>query len=234
MSDKSQYAYILHVRPYTDSRLLIDFFSENSGLVRTVGRVPGKRHTAQYQSFQRMHIECWGASSLKMLRSCESAGGSIVLLGDSLYCGMYINELLQRLLPLEEPCPDLFLFYETAVTQLAHAKSRVEQEAVLRHFEFFLLEYLGFAVIFDLCAETEVQVLPDRLYYFEVGSGIREYTADAATPDTAEVIRGEQLLAMAHHNFTDQEVLRSAKKISRQALRQLLGPRPLKSRELFR
>jgi recombinational DNA repair protein (RecF pathway) len=72
------------------------------------------------------------------------------------------------------------------------------------------------------------------LYYFEVGSGIREYTAESAAPGVAGVIRGEQLLAMAHHNFIDQEVLKSAKKISRQALRQLLGPRPLKSRELFR
>lgn len=233
MLGNPQIAYVLHLRPYTDSRVLIDFFAETSGVIRAVGRVPGKRHKGLYQGFQRLHLEYWGSDSLKTLRSCETAGNATVLLGEALFCGIYINELLQRLLPPEEPFPELFLSYEAAVSHLTQSKSRSERESILRHFEFLLLEYLGFAITFDLCADTEVEVRPDGLYYFEAGAGMHEYSAASATRD-ADLIRGEQLLAMARREFTSREVLQSAKKISREALRQVLGPKPLKSKELFR
>jgi DNA repair protein RecO (recombination protein O) len=235
VSENPQYAYVLHQRPYTDSRLLIDFLTENAGLIRAVGRIPGKRETGGLQCFQRLHVEYWGVSSLKTLRSCEYAAATMTaLLGDALYCGMYINELLQRLLPHEEPSPELFQFYEKVVIQLSHARLRPEQELILRHFEFYLLEYLGFAVIFDVCAETDANVCLNQFYYFEAGSGVRHYNSGIRLAQDGSLIAGEQLLAMARRDFNDPEVLKSAKKISRQALRHLLGPKPLKSKELFR
>jgi DNA repair protein RecO (recombination protein O) len=235
VSNSSQYAYVLHQRPYTDSRLLIDLFTEKSGLVRVVGRIPAKRQTGAIQSFQRMHVEYWGNSSLKTLRTCESAAVTLTpLLGDSLYCGMYINELLERLLPSEEPCLELFHFYETVVVQLAQSRTRLEQESVLRYFEFFLLEYLGYAVVVDVCAETEAQVCVGQFYFFEAGSGVRECTSEFRPSNNGNIIAGEQLLAMSRHEFHEPAVLRSAKVITRQALRHLLGPKPLKSKELFR
>jgi len=41
-------------------------------------------------------------------------------------------------------------------------------------------------------------------------------------------------LALAAGDFTDPDVLKTAKNISRKALAPLLGSKPLKSRELFR
>lgn len=225
---------MLHQRPYTDTRLLIDLFTENAGRVSVVGRVPSKRQTGMFQNFQRLHVEYWGDSSLKTLRSCETATGIFSRLsGQALYCGMYVNELLERLLPSEEACRELFHYYEAILPQLAQSHSRLEQESVLRHFEFFLLEYLGYAVVVDLCTETDAEVCEGRFYCFEAGAGVRPYRPDVGT-DKADRIAGEHLLAMSRREFYDPAVLKSAKAITRQALRHLLGPKPLKSKELFR
>lgn len=233
MLSSAQYAYVLHQRPYTDSRLLIEFLTEDSGLIRAVARVPGKRQKGIFQCFQRVHLEFWGTSDLKTLRGCESAGvTTLSLSGDTLYCGFYINELLQRLLPLEEPCPEIFRAYEAVVAELALCRSRPEQESGLRCFEFFLLEYLGFAVVLDTCAVTGAEVQPELAYVFEAGSGLHE-NAQLSRHSGAWVIPGAQLLAMARRDFTDPAVRKSAKKITRVALRQLLGPRPLGSKDLF-
>jgi len=147
---------------------------------------------------------------------------------------MYVNELLERLLPPEEACCDLFHFYEAVIIQLAQSQARLEQEAVLRHFEFFLLEHLGYAAIVDVCAETAAEVRAGQFYFFEAGSGLRQCSPDLPSSNTVNMMAGEQLLAMSRREFRDPGVLKSAKFITRQALRHLLGQKPLKSKELFR
>jgi DNA repair protein RecO (recombination protein O) len=47
------------------------------------------------------------------------------------------------------------------------------------------------------------------------------------------IFEGKNLLAMAGDEWTDEEVLKDAKKIMRLAIGRHLGDRPLKSRELF-
>lgn len=226
---------MLHQRPYTDTRLLIDLLTENSGRVAVVGRAPSKRQTGMFQNFQRLHVEYWGSSSLKTLRSCETAATTTSRLsGHALYCGMYVNELLERLLPAEEACQELFHFYEAILPQLAQSRSRLEQESILRHFEFFLLEYLGYAVVVSLCVETDADVCEGQFYYFEAGAGVRPFHANVPSANNANKIAGEHLLAMSRREFFDPAVLRSAKVITRRALRHLLGPKPLKSKDLFR
>ncbi len=226
-------AYVLHVRSYTDSRLLVDFFTESAGVVRAVGRAPGKRNRAIFQCFQALDITYMGKSELRTLTSCEvSAETPYLLFGESLYCGLYLNELLQRLLPPEDAYPGLFAFYEAIVAELSKDLLRPQLEAVLRRFEFFLLEQLGFGIPFHVCVESGAEVTQDGSYVFEPGSGLRECVPTSTS--RSEPIPGAHLLAMSRQDYTDGKVLRSAKLISRRALQSLLGPKPLKAKELFR
>jgi DNA repair protein RecO (recombination protein O) len=227
-------AYVLHVRPYTDSRVLIDFLTENTGVIRAVGRAPGKRQRGSLQNFQHLHIRYRGDSALKTLMGCEQESSAPMLLtGDALYCGIYLNELLQRLLMPEDPARELFHFYENTLHRLLEAKTREQLEIVLRQFEFFLLEQLGFSLQFDVCASTGEEIRPEGLYIFEVESGFREIQSDR-DPRGETGISGGLLLAVARNDWDSAEVLRIAKRLSRQALKHLLGNKPLHSKELFR
>jgi DNA repair protein RecO (recombination protein O) len=224
-----QNAFVLHVRPYTDSRLLIDFFTEHDGLIRAVGRTPGKRDRAKYQPFQPLELEFSGSGELKTLRSCELTNHiAFSLLGHSLFCGLYINELLLRVLQADEPFPPLFSFYGGAVQALKANPSHQQTESVLRSLELFLLEQLGFGVDFD-SSETGQPINEERFYFYRAGHGFCE-----CGQDSGEAIPGHHLSAIDRRDFSDEAILRSAKIITRAALSPLIGEKPLKSRDLFR
>lgn len=227
-----QRAYVLHVRPYTDSRILIDFFTESDGLVRAVGRVPGKRDRAKYQPFQLVEIEFVGTLELKSLRACEWVSDeALVLHGHPLFCGFYVNELLQRLLHPGELISGLFSFYCETLRVFQANPPRDKIESVLRRLEFFLLDRLGFGVDFDRCSDTGESIAAEKFYFYRIGHGFCECSGD----DTdIEPISGRYIIAIRQQKFSDDAVLKSAKIITRLALSPLLGDKPLKSRDLFR
>ena len=226
-------AYILHLRPYTDSRVIIEFLTCHQGLIHAVARKPGKRDRAKFEAFQPVNIELIGASELTTLRYCEQVAESspVALLGTSLFCGLYLNELLQKLLPPGESFANLFYFYEITLQHLRRGTTQKEFEAALRQMEFFLLAELGFALDFSSCCTTDLSVKADQVYRYRVGEGFSEIEANTKTYDT--LIPGAHLLALANAEFTDPDVLKTAKIIARKALASLLDGRPLKSRELF-
>lgn len=235
MTESLERAYVLHLRRYTDSRVIVDFFTQNHGVVRAVARQPGKRDRAKFEPFQSLLIRCVGTSELKSLRECERVDEKArILLGPQLFCGMYINELLQRLIHVDEPFLDLFKFYEATIYALENSLSKSEIEVVLRRMEFFLLEQLGFAVDLRYCGDSGEEVAPDRWYFYEHGHGLREYVGKDDLQRKSLCVPGIYIHALAQQVFDDETVLRAAKRITRQALGPLLGARPLKSRDLFR
>jgi DNA repair protein RecO (recombination protein O) len=227
-------AYILHLRPYTDSRVIVEFLTCQQGLVHAVARTPGKRDRAKFEAFQPVNVEFMGMSELKTLRYCEQMAESIAsLTGTSLFCGLYLNELLQRLLSPGEPFTDLFYYYETTLQRLQNGAALTDLESTLRKMEFFLLAQLGFAMDFSTCYTTGSSVKSDRSYRYVVGEGFSE-AADTGSSHLREIcIPGAHLLAIAEGELKDPGVLRTAKAISRKALAPLLHGKPLKSRELF-
>lgn len=227
-------AYILHLRPYTDSRVILEFLTCQRGLVHAVARTPGKRDRAKFEVFQPVNVEFMGSSDLKTLRYCEQTLESTAsLVGTSLFCGLYLNELLQRLLSPGESFVDLFHYYEATLQRLKMGATTMDFESALRKMEFFLLEQLGFALDFSASWATGSVVIPDNLYRYAVGEGFSEVGNGAVTRAGEIHIPGAHLLAIANGKLDDPEVLRTAKMISRRALAPLLGGKPLKSRELF-
>lgn len=226
-------AYILHLRPYTDSRVILEFLTRRQGLVHAVARTPGKRDRAKFQAFHPVSVEFMGSSELKTLRYCEQMAESTVsLAGTSLFCGLYLNELLQRLLSPGEPFDDLFSYYEITLQRLRNGSAQTDFEAALRKMEFFLLAQLGFALDFSTSCATGAAVAYDKIYRYVVGEGFSE--VEGAAPYPREIrVPGAHLLAIANGALDDIEVLRTAKAISRKALASLLDGKPLKSRELF-
>ncbi|MGV6807717.1 MAG: DNA repair protein RecO [bacterium] len=222
-------AYILHSRPYRESSQLTDLFSREQGRVRVVHR--GGRNK-RLLPFTPLQVAWSGKSELHTLRSAEAIGVSIALNGPNLYAGIYLNELLERLLHYQEPHQYLYECYEVALQQLSTPAEPVD--VTLRRYEYALLGELGYGYDFQADSETGDAVEADQWYWFDPDAGCRRGLRSAADTQMPNWVLGQHLLEIADNNLDSDAVRKAAKRINRIALGRLLGDRPLKSRELFR
>lgn len=227
MSASLSAAYVLHSRPYRDSSALVDLLTLEYGLQRVVWRgARGQRRKLSPQSFVPLLVGLTGRSELKTLTQAEVAGSFARLQGETLFSGLYLNELLVRLLDSGDPQPLLFAAYQHALEQLASA---LPVEPVLRRFEWQLLDLLGYG--FSLISDANGQpVAAQQRYVWQAGQGL--LPLPAAEADNAGLC-GAALLAMAADDWSAATTLRTAKQLMRQALAAQLGDRPLVSRTLF-
>lgn len=220
-------AYVLHSRPYRDSSALVDLLTLHQGLQRVVWRgARGQRRKLTPQPFVPLLVGMAGRSELKSLTQAEVAGGFAQLQGEVLFSGLYLNELLVRLLRTGDAQPMLFAAYQGTLEQLAQGDS---VEPILRRFEWQLLAILGYG--FSLTEDANGHpVGAQQRYVWHAGDGLQPVhdplLADAGLP-------GAALLAMAADDWSAATTLRAAKQLMRQALGVHLGDRPLVSRQLF-
>jgi DNA repair protein RecO (recombination protein O) len=228
-----QPAYVMHSRPYRDSSALLDVFTAEYGRVSMVARGtrrPSRRGSgvALLQPFVPLLLSFSGRSELKTLIATEPAQGLFGLRGERMFSGMYLNELLVRLLHRNDAHPALFAAYDLALKGLAGNNAA---DAVLRGFEFSLLDELGYG--FELGADgVSGQPIQATLWYrFAPGVGLVVCHDIAACPTAA--FAGSDLLVMASGEYGGAVRL-IAKRLLREALAEHLGDAPLRSRELFR
>lgn len=219
-----QLAYVLHSRAYRESSALVDFLTPQGRLRAVLRSARGKAGTLA-RPFVPLDVEFRGRGELKNVGRMESAGLSTWLVGDALFSGLYLNELLIRLLPAEDPHPAVFDHY--AATLLALSAGR-PLEPLLRSFEWRLLDDLGYG--FELGSDINGDpVEADGMYRLKVDAGLERVWL--LQPG---VFQGVELLAMAEADWSAPGALAAAKRLMRQALAVHLGGRPLVSRELFR
>lgn len=212
------HAFVLHSRPYREKSRLVDVWTLEHGRINAVMR----QHVPPL--FQPCLVAWRGKNPLKTISHCESVGMPLVLEGDALFAGFYLNELLVRLLVTEEPQLELFALYTAS---LPCCNQRELLEPTLRQFERGLLATLGYAVNFYQDAVGQA-ILPERYYHYDPEQGFM------VTPSQlAETWQGSILLAIAKEDFNQQATRQAAKLILRRALAQQLGSKPLKSRELW-
>ena len=229
--------FVLHRRSYRETSYLTDLFTLELGKVSAVARgVRGNKGDKKslLQSFQPLLLSVSGKHELRNLHQLESAGSMLQLAGHQLFSAMYLNELLNRLLPKEVPHPELFVSYQQSLKWLANGG---DIEPCLRQFEFSLLDDMGYGI--DLTKEYEngKSVEPNVDYCLVLENGIKRIDVGARgeqglNPQGSNRFTGEALLQVSQHIWTPNS-LQCAKRITRMALSPLLGRKPLKSRELF-
>ena len=221
--------FLLHRRPYRETSYLTDLFTLELGKVSAVARgVRGNKGDKKslLQSFQPLLLSVSGKHELRNLNQLESAGSMLNLVGHQLFSAMYLNELLNRLLPKEVPHPELFLSYQQSLENLA---SGGHIEPCLRQFELLLLHDMGYGIDLTQEYESGQTVEPNVDYCLVLENGIRRIDDRAKGTNR---FSGEALLQVSNHVWTANS-LQCAKRITRMALSGLLGRKPLKSRELF-
>ncbi len=221
----AQAAYVLHTRPYRETSLLVDLFTLEQGKISAVvkgARSPRSRMRAMMQPFTPLQISWRGRHELKTLTQAEAVAAPLFLTGDSLICGLYVNELLERLLQPSDSHPQLFVYYQYVLNELRESR---DVELALRTFEQHLLQQLGFQFDVQGCQ-------PEVVYRYDPTQGFIPVTL------LSEKIRpfcftGEQLVGIVGEQYQHPEIRRAAKRLMRLALEQQLGNRPLRSRELL-
>ncbi|MEZ5571681.1 MAG: DNA repair protein RecO [Halioglobus sp.] len=228
-----QPAYVIHSRPYRDTSALLDVFTAEYGRINLVARGTRRQSrrgsaAALLQPFTPLLLSFSGRAELKTLVAAEPAQTRVTLRGEQMFSGMYLNELIVRLLHRNDAHPALFAAYDDAVKALSATS---EVDTVLRRFEFVLLEQLGYSFNLLVDAATGMPVQVDVLYRYEPGVGM---LASCPHRDTLQTtVFGADLVAMAAGDFTGSARL-AAKRLLRAALAEHLGGAKLRSRELFR
>lgn len=227
MSDFLVEHYVLHATPYKETSALVTGFSLELGKIRYVAKgVYGKSNKFKglTQAFTLFSTRLTGKGELKSGYASEALHNPIPLKGTGLFCAMYCNEVLVRLLPHEEPFETGFRFYQHTLSRLADEE---HAEPVLREFELFLLDELGSSYDFATDAMTDQPIEADKYYDFVLEQGFC-----LASDGSKQCFSGEQILAIGQRDWSPQ-ALKVAKYFTRLALSPYLGNKPLKSRELF-
>lgn len=180
-------AFVLHHRNWSESSLILEVLSRHHGrtvLVAKGAKKPCSNFRPVLLPLQPLHLT-WtqsphaaqlGASHIHTLKAAEWAGGHTMPMGDALLSGIYLNELLLRLLGEDDPHPALFDAYAAAVRVLASPHGNA-LEPVLRAFELLLLREMGLLPALDtpvptvehpfqstqsLCPHTRYALLPEQ------------------------------------------------------------------------
>ncbi|RLM22092.1 DNA repair protein RecO [Brenneria alni] len=225
-----QRAFVLHGRPYSETSLLLDLFSESDGRVRILAKGARARRSSLkgcLQPFTPLLVRWSGRGEVKTLRNAEPVSLALPLTGVMLYSGLYVNELLARVLEHETNYSALFFDYLSCLQQLA--SQNTSPEPALRRIELGLLENLGYGVDFLHCAGSGEPVADTMTYRYREEKG---FIASLIVDNNS--FTGYELRALASREFPDSATLRAAKRFTRMALKPYLGGKPLKSRELFR
>lgn len=225
-----QPAFVLHTYAYRETSLIVEAFTAEWGRVAMVARGakrPRSELRGLLQGFQPLLLSWSGEHELKTLLKAEWRGGLPLVGGSALVCGFYLNELLLKLLPREDPHPGLFAHYETALADLATGG---DQAPVLRRFELALLAELGYALPLAREADTGAPVDPATRYHYAFDRGPRR---DPPGPGVRwPRVRGATLLALADGRYVDGDTAAEAKRLMREVLDHYLEQRGMESRRV--
>jgi DNA repair protein RecO (recombination protein O) len=140
-------AWLLHKIPSGDTSLTLHLFSREYGRFSCVyrgGRLPKKQ--AIVQPLIPLWLTIHSSRGWHYVRHVEAIANSVSLNKDALFSALYMNELIQYLLPINEPYPELYERYQYTLQGLSLVTERLALEALLRQFEWLLLRCCGYAL----------------------------------------------------------------------------------------
>ncbi len=235
-TELEQSAFVLHSRPYRETSLLVTFFTEDQGKQNAIIKgVKGASKLARakqawLQPFQSLNISWLDRkthSDLINIRLLEPGKIWFPLMGDGNICGLYLNELLYRMLYPSVVSSDLFKHYQQALYELSKSETRLQQAWILRVFEYHLLNDLGTGI--ELTQDAFGQTIQaETIYTFYLEQGL----VPIDNNQEAMVVSGKCLLNFVKDDYTEA-CLGELKHLFRFILSFYLGNKPIQTRALF-
>ena len=244
-------AFLLHRKPFRESSQWVSLFTYECGRLAAIYRPSGRRKWQQVLApFQALVVDVAGEGELKTLRGAEDPCPPLLLSGVACYAGWYVNELLYRLLPPQEPYPRLFDCYADLLLGLMRG---TEVAPSLRAFEATLLRELGYGL--NLQPDPELQperdLQPERALqpalpasgpalYFDAAEGrvVSGHGSHGAQPAAAGGLLGPLdvtlLRAAAQGDWAVSGAGALARRLHGARIDHILDGRPLHARELLK
>jgi DNA repair protein RecO (recombination protein O) len=250
--------YILHQKPFSETSVLLDVFTQNHGRVGLIAK-GAKRPRSPFKPylfpFKLLRLSYVGKNELKTLTLLDSHEDfNHYTHGNQLIFGLYLNELILRFLKKEDPHPELFSAFHLSMGYLFGLDELCEKynlsknhlsQIILRATEINLLMSVGYGIEFSKISHTYNPIILTDNYYYDPVIGFNQILT--SRQENSYVIPGKIicLLSFLDSNqldvFLNQLVnldidlnlaLRLAKKILRQALDFHLGEKKIHTREL--
>lgn len=221
-------AFVLHATPWRETSLIVELLTRDHGRIACVAKGAKRPKSALrgvLLAFQPLQVGWSGRQELRTLTGAEWLGGMAAPQGDGLLCGFYMNELIVRLLPREDPHPALFDGYAKALVALGIGEPL---EVTLRRFEWLLLREIGYAVDLERDAD-EQRIDPSRHYWLLPGRGFMP--VPAGQEDGA--YSGSTLLDIAGDDYGSPRTLAEAKRLMRSVLAGHLDGQSLRTRQIL-
>jgi DNA repair protein RecO (recombination protein O) len=228
MTDSAVYlqpAYILQLRKFKETSLILEILTRDFGRVSLLakGVRKAKSKTAGIlQPFIPLTISYFGKTDLKTLTSVEIRKPFKPLQGLALYCGFYINELVECFLHRYDPHPNVFVCYENCLSSLADG-SKIE--APLRIFELDLIDAVGYGLQLEWDSHNNKPIDSKTKYHFDREQGPIE-ALDG-------LFWGKTFQAMKSRDINEPQMLAEAKILMRTVIDGYLQGKQLKSRAII-
>ena len=230
MSTDARPAYVLHSYPYRETSLIVEVYVREHGrlaLMARGARRPKSSVRGVLLPFQPLLVSWSGKRELRTLTRAEWRGGYAPLRGQPLICGFYLNELLLKLVPRDDPHEELFEIYERTLEALA---AGADPAAQLRRFEIALLGELGYALVLDRDVERGEPVARERSYVYVVERG----PVSGSSARMGVELSGQTLIDMQSGSFTSAATQQESKTLMRALINHYLGDQVLHTRQLLR
>jgi len=231
-------AFVLHRRAFRETSLTVELLTATHGRVAGVARgARGPRSALRPlgQPFVPLEVSWVRRGEMATLTGAEPVGRTAVPTGRALWCALYANELLLKLLPRDVEESEVFIAYARLLPALADA---AHQSQALRRFEMVLLDALGVAPELDVVGEARIAVDPDGWYRVdpvrgpEPVAGPASKGQDSSGPEQA--VSGDLLRALAAGCELSPEQAAAARRLMRKLIEHQLDGRRLETPRLYR
>ena len=237
-------AYVLHSYDWSESSLILDLFTRERGRLAVAAK-GAMRPYSQFRSvllpFQRIAVALGkvpadDSAEVLTLRGAEWVGGGPILTGAALFAGFYLNELLLKMLPRQDPSPTLFDAYTAALPWLVNGDD-AQAQAGLRAFELRLLREAGVLPQLSVVTTTQQTVREGTRYAVSASSGVApagagaEHALDGATLHGLEAALHNEVHVQALPHLC-QEALVPLRAMLRPLLQHHLGSPVLRTRQV--
>ena len=247
MRNEALIGYLLHQRPYQEKRALYYLFSQQHGVIHGIGKkgaplfmplqlfATGKR---DLKTFSQINIAPLDSAYKLSLSKNNDAINTEKLYQESItgqhqYAALYLNEILWRLLPTEDPMPILWQHYQDSLDMLKQPLTADELRLCLRQFESYLFNELGFSLALKYDS-LDNPIEPEQVYRFlaDVGLVLIAHNEDNGITTTNIVFTGSELMKMSEQGFSSS-TLNAWSRLHRQLIDHMLDYQPLQSRLLW-
>ena len=224
-----QAAYCIHSRNYRESSQILELLTSDHGLISCVYRGARKKNGSNEFGFTPLLISWSGRGDLFTLTNMETIGPRHITSAKLSIIGIYLNELILKLVPKLSPSKELFCLYEDSISFINENENE-KQERLLRLFEIRLLEIIGHGLSLDKELDHETPIQHDQIYRYDVGIGAIRVAYESTGWN---VINGSTLLGLQTPLQMDIAYLKEAKQLMRGILNWHLSNKTIHSREIL-